>query len=128
MRYLLPFALLFVAACAPLNPNSSPAGKVGEVALRVIGCPLTLCFSELGLYNNYKMAQEREAYGAYYSRLSRDEQDREDRRQANAAIASGLALSGTNFLAPRPRIMTPAPLRQTCVAQQYGSTTVANCY
>lgn len=129
MRYLTLFALLIITACAPLNPQSTPTEKAGEVALRTVLFPLTLGFSEWGFYNNYQQAQRQGAYNQWYGTLSSEEKDREVRRQGDAGLALGLALSGRPLLQqPTPALVTPAPARsQRCVTNQAGSSFYTSC-
>lgn len=96
-----------IAACAPVRQHDSAWGTAGEVALRVVGCPLTLCFSEVGLAIDHERAQRNAAYEAWYQGLSPEEKDREARREAARLQALGFALSGGG---PFQRTIAPSPV------------------
>ncbi|MDH4235625.1 MAG: hypothetical protein OEW25_02010 [Nitrospira sp.] len=87
--------LLFpvLVGCAPLYPHNTLGEDIGEVALRVVGCPLTLCFSELGLHERRRNQARAEAraiaeqkkqeeylvkYRAWYETLDEDQRNLED--------------------------------------------------
>lgn len=84
-----------LAACAPLYPHNTIGEDVGEVIVRVVGCPITFCLSELMLHERRRMqAKEEEqakqataiqaAYWEKYSKLSPEEKAREDERRYRA--------------------------------------------
>lgn len=113
-------------ACAPLQPHESAWGDAGEVALRVVACPLTLCMSELGLYQNAVQAQRQAEREQWYRSLTPAQQDREDRREAAAMMGLGMALSGGSpFDRPVPA-RVPRPALQ-CTSATIGTATYLNC-
>jgi hypothetical protein len=120
--------VLILSACAPLQPHGSAWGDAGEVALRVLACPLTLCMSEAIVWQNAEQQQRQAAHARWYRSLSREEQDREDRREAAALQALGLALSGGGPFQARPRIAPVVPPCQSLIGNQIGTTTYLTCY
>ncbi len=120
--------VLILSACAPLQPHESAWGDAGEVTLRVLACPLTVCLSEVELWSRAEQQQRQAAHARWYRSLSREEQDREDRREAAALQALGLALSGGGPVQARPHIAPVAPPCQSLIGNQIGTTTYLNCY
>lgn len=131
-------SLVMLSACAPLYPHNTLGEDVGEITLRIVGCPLTLCVSELMLHEHRRNQAKQEAeemayqerkkaYRAWYKTLSPQEKDREDRRSAHedamllqrAAIANqalqNMRMGGPMLqYTPPPRISVPsqAPMPQ----------------
>lgn len=127
MKYIVSLAFI-LAACAPLNPTSTPLQKTGEAVGRTILCPLTLCFSEVGFYQNYQAEQKREAYEQWRVTLTPEEQDREDRRQAEAArsLAIGLAVQ-PRIISAHPVYTAPTVTTRNCVSNAVGTYLYTNC-
>jgi hypothetical protein len=96
-----------------------------------VACPLTLCLSELGLYQNAEDAKRREARAQWYQGLTPAQQAREDQREQAALMGLGMALSGGGPFAPRPvaPVAPVAPIRPAlqCTGAQIGTTTYLNC-
>lgn len=128
MRYLIVLLLAFVTACAPLSHHDSALGDVGEVAGRVLLCPLTLCTSELMMADQYQRKQQQEAHNRWYWSLSPAERARQDQREAAAMQALGMALSGGGPRLNRAptQIYTPPPT-VNCVSRQLGTTVYTDC-
>lgn len=110
-------AVTALTACAPLYSHSTLGEDIGEVAIRIVGCPITLCFSELAMHEHRrKQAQEetdkiayqenQRRYRAWYEALSSDEKDREDRKQAHqdAMMMQMLNMSNQNMNAAMDRM------------------------
>src|SRR5574343_1030182 len=85
MHYLL-ISLIFLAstACAPLKHGNTASEDVGEVILRTIACPVTLCLSEIMVKTERKQEAAQRRYWAWYQELSPEQQDREDQRRERA--------------------------------------------
>jgi hypothetical protein len=94
-------------SCAPLNPHNTIGEDIGEVALRVVGCPLTFCISELALHDHRRKQVQAEAqalaqqekqrqYQEWYQTLSPEEKAREDynRMEIEQRELDRLALQG----------------------------------
>ena len=86
---LLAIIAVILISCAPLNKQNTLGEDVGEVILRVVGCPVTLCISELLMHEERRqdaLAEKRalarqkkqEQYQKWYQTLSPEEQARED--------------------------------------------------
>jgi len=138
--------LLVTSACAPLHPHGSAWGNVGEVAGRVLLCPLTLCTSELILYSEHQAEERRFAYARWYNSLSPAQREQEDRREAARLQALGMALSGggprftpptwTPYAPPPvsvpPPMYQPAPVRPlppvSCTSRAVGQQLYTDCY
>lgn len=121
------FSLSLLIGCAPLHPHSSAWGDAGEVAGRVLLCPLTLCTSELILQKEHEADEQRFAYARWYNSLSPEQRNHEDARSAAAAQALGLALSGGG-----PRFTAPAPYQAprpalNCTSYMIGDRAYVNC-
>lgn len=97
MIYLLSvLVVLTVAGCSGLAITDEESGMVtaGKVAARVVLCPVTLCFSELGMAEQRRQAEREEAraqeqarYRAWVRTLSPEQQERERDRQARLDAA-----------------------------------------
>lgn len=125
-------------SCAPLNPQNSTVGDIGEVTWRVLLCPLTLCLSEVELKRQKQDAAQRAAYQSWYHGLSSEQQDREDRREEARLFGLGLALSGggpfRNFSAPPAQVYQSVPVPITplrrptlCTTDVMGSSAYTTC-
>ncbi len=79
---MLSLSLSLLSACAPLHPHTSAWGDAGEVAGRVLLCPLTLCTSELILQKEHEADEQRFAYARWYNSLSLEARAHEDQREA----------------------------------------------
>lgn len=138
---------IILAACAPLSKHDSVLGDAGEVMGRAILCPVTLCLSEMGFYDNWKRDQRQQRYAQWYQSLTPEQQDREDQRQHEQRIAAtqalGMAMIGGPILryTPPARITPPMHsmptygsqqtfprLRLNCTSQQIGGYTNTDCY
>lgn len=134
MKTLFTFAMVtLLIGCAPLYPHNTLGEDIGEVALRVVGCPLTLCVTELQLHERRRQQAQAEAhaiaqekrqqrYQKWYQTLSPEEQAREDYnnmelaererdrqalREAAALNALGQINQGRGLLGPG---YTPPPV------------------
>ena len=147
---MLLLILLFtvLAACAPLSKHDSVLGDIGEVAGRTLLCPITLCLSEVGFYNNWQNEQKGAAYNGWYQSLSPERQAAEDQRQHEREIAAmqalGMMNSGRGPLgsgyAPPPPIYRRAPMPAynpppteyrkgtNCTSTLNGNQVYTNCY
>ncbi len=127
--------IIMVGACAPLYPHNTLGEDIGEVAIRIVACPITLCMSELGLHERRRQQAQEEAqalayqkqqqrYQQWYQTLTPEEQAREDYnqmelaererdraalRQSSAMQALGMMNMGRPLLQymPPPRIIAP---------------------
>src|SRR5690349_20815434 len=85
--------IIFLVGCAPLNPHNTIGEDVGEVALRVVACPVTLCLSEYMMHEERRIDAMKEAaalkkkkdqeeyqkqYWAWYDQLSEEQKNIED--------------------------------------------------
>lgn len=124
---MLSLSLSLLSACAPLHPHTSAWGDAGEVAGRVLLCPLTLCTSELILQKEHEADEQRFAYARWYNSLSLEARAHEDQREAVRLQALGFALSGggPRFTVPA----TPSQSRQTlsCASRAVGTWTYLDC-
>jgi hypothetical protein len=106
---LIPFLCL---SCAPLQPHDSAFGDAGEVAIRVLICPLTLCTSELMLAMDAKAQvqrqQQQEAYARWVQSLTPEQQVYLEGQRINGAGAAmlGLGFSG-GIIHQQPVEMSP---------------------
>lgn len=124
-RVMLILSLCLLPSCAPLQPHASAWGDAGEVALRVVACPLTFCMSEVGLYQNAEQEKRQAARARWYRSLTTEQQDREDRHDDAALMGLGMALSGGGgpfALRPAPR---PPALR--CTSLNMSAMTYTEC-
>lgn len=107
-------SLSLLTACAPLQPHSSAWGDAGEVAGRTVLCAVSLCMSELGLYQNAEDAKRRTALS-------------DDRHDDAALMGLGMALSGGGPFTPRPVAPAVRPLTLQCTSATIGTATYLNC-
>ena len=104
---------LILSACAPLQPHDSALGDAGEVAGRTALCAVSLCLSEVGMWDNYKRAQR--------ARVTVH-----DARHDDAALLGlGMALSGGGPF--QARTVAPRPLALRCTSLMIGSSTYTEC-
>lgn len=82
-----------MTACAPLSHHDSVLGDVGEVALRTVACPLTLCMSEVALYESHKSEERNRMYYRWYNSLTPEQQAIEDQREHERSMVVLSALS-----------------------------------
>jgi hypothetical protein len=144
------FLCLLIAGCAALNQNNSPLEDVGEVALRVLICPLTLCTSELIFKaEEHRKAEESQRaiqqyqYRQWISTLTPEQQALEYQLEAARIQAAGQALIGLGLsggittspsLQPVPRAIAPTPFVgqqsgiRSCVPQQLGASVYPDCW
>jgi hypothetical protein len=136
---------VFISGCGDLilRDTDSATEKTGKVAARVLLCPLTFCFSELGLAQNKRNEEQQLGYQRWFQTLTPEQQEREyDRqayREAAAMRALGFALSSGGPMrsyAPvyQPPVMQPLPgynlpqrQRFNCQSSQIGNQTMTNC-
>jgi hypothetical protein len=91
--------LLVLMGCSDLIVREADTGGVitGKVATRALLCPLTLCFSELGIADQ-KEREARQMQNAEYWRWVRslppEEQAREYRLEEARILATGQAMLG----------------------------------
>lgn len=124
MMTILAFVLL--TGCASLNPHNTIGEDVGEVALRVVACPITFCFSEFAMHQHRRQQAQEErqaqdradaqrAYWKWYQALSPEKQEREDRRrvaeeqlenQRKMTALQGLFI-GNQMMRSMPQIIVP---------------------
>ncbi len=97
---LVGLSVLLLISCAPLNPHNTIGEDIGEVGLRIVACPVTLCISEYWLHEERRNEAAKEAaaladkqaredyqrqYWAWYDTLPEAQKDLEDlKREAIA--------------------------------------------
>jgi hypothetical protein len=109
--------LLVLMGCSDLIVREADTGGVitGKVATRALLCPLTFCFSELGIADQ-KEREARQMQNAEYWRWVRslppEEQAREYRLEEARILATGQALLGLGIGGgPFRNFMTPPAQR-----------------
>lgn len=129
---------LLVSGCEGLilRDTDSTAEATGKVATRVLLCPLTFCFSELGVIeakNQERHAEEQTRYRQWFQTLTPEQQERELDRQARLEAARiqalGLMMQGQGFSRPRqaPSYMPPSRETTNCRSNIVGNYVYTHC-
>ena len=140
---LLLLIVLLVSGCEGLilRDTDSTAQATGKVTARVLLCPLTFCFSELGVIeakNQERRAEEQTRYRQWFQTLTPEQQERELDRQARLDAARmqalGLMMQGRGlFQQPPAPMYTPPPPISTprtrhCTSNIIGNQVYTDCY
>jgi hypothetical protein len=140
--------MLVISGCAGLAITDEDSGVVttGKVAARVLLCPVTLCFSELGIAEQRRQAvrdeeraREQRQYRAWMRTLSPEQQERERDRQTR--LDAALLQAWGMYMQTRPFHQEPVPGYQpppsapivplpprSCTTQVIGDIAHTNCY
>lgn len=109
-----------------LKDEDSAATTTGKVVARVLLCPLTFCFSELGIAT----ASHRDTEQRYVNSLTPEQFERYDARKQQTL---GMFLGSGGFQSLQPLLTYQPPISQVprplnCYSNTYGAQTSTTCY